>query len=135
VRLEVPCANGCGGTLEVDEQTLANAVALGITLIVKHDTCPTTTPPVVETPTTRRYRTQLIFVEVFPDDGDGADLVFPPPHYMNDPARIAEVIAAIGKTVDARNFAEAVNGPLTTWLNETWPTLQENAALADLPGA
>lgn len=46
-----------------------------------------------------------------------------------------EPILGIGKTVEARNAAEAVNGPLTGWLSDAWSKMMENAAWADAPAA
>lgn len=132
MKFTVPCAKGCGGSLEVEEQTLTNAAALGVQLSVEHDVCPTGEPAEPgEAPQLRRFRVQFLMVEV-PADPDNPDpaVTFPDP-VIDDTT--LEVMAGVGHTVEARNFAEAVNGPMTTWLNTAWPKMQEGAAYADLP--
>lgn len=132
MRLTVPCAKGCGGSLEVEEQTLTNAAALGVQLSVEHDVCPTGEPAEgVDAPQLRRFRVQVLMVEVAVDpDNPQPAVTFPDPIVDGEPV---EVLAGVGHTVEARNFAEAVNGPMTTWLNTAWPKMQEGAAFADLP--
>lgn len=126
MQLTIPCRI-CGGPLPVEEQTLANAVALGVELAVSHEVCPTDEPAEPAEPVTeRRFRVQVTLMELTGDHDDVGPLV-------HDRDSETEILAGVGHTVTARNFAEAVNGPLTTWLNQTWPKMQESAAFADLP--
>lgn len=117
----------CGDPLPVDAEAFRTATALGDDMTVAHDVCPGAEPvdiiepaPLVE----RRFRCQLTMYEIQAD----ADDEWPRP----GDERI-EKLAGVGRTVTSRNFAEAVNGEFTNWLNRTWPTMQESAAFADLP--
>lgn len=143
-KLTIPCAK-CGSPVEVDETTIHNAVLLGVSLSVEHadGECPgDPARPVEDGARHRRFRLQLIACEI-PNDPeeiaalgihtaaeDEAALQFPAPVY----AGVAcELFAGTGTTVEAENFATAVNGAMTAWLDKSWRTLQETAAYADLP--
>lgn len=139
MKLTIECRN-CHGPLEIDEQVLANAAALGVTLSAEHDVCPDAeaTGLIVptETWTPRRFRAQILVYEL--TDGQDADALG---RRLTRPVRIdegegaydVEPLTGIGHTVVGRNLAEAVNGPISEWLNRTWPKVQESAAYADLP--
>lgn len=144
MKLYVKCAR-CRGDLEVDLETVSNAKALGQELVLEHDVCPGMEPRVEEKPTVRRFRVQFVVVEL-PPPGDeqyealgldeekvlkeGAGFQHKDPTFGG---AALDPLLGLGKTVEARNLAEAINGPATTWLNETWPKVQENAAWADVP--
>lgn len=131
-QLFIACTR-CGEPLPVDSEAIRNAIVLGDELSAAHDVCPGEEPPaeVGEEPVLRRFRAQVILMEM---KGDRNDVDVP---FDSDVEIIAgadvEILAGVGHTVEGRNFAEAVNGPLTTWLNQTWPKMQESAAFADLP--
>jgi hypothetical protein len=144
-QLFIACTR-CGDPLPVDSEVLKNAIALGEDIAAAHDVCPGQEPtePAGEAPALRRFRLQLIMWEVPPkgdpiyrseDNPEGIPLDTPVTwKYVSlAGSAVVEELAGTGHTVDARNFAEAVNGPLTTWLNQTWPKMQESAAFADLP--
>lgn len=71
--------------------------------------------------TPRTFRVQILAYELDPDH--------PEPGVPDHPG--ATVLAGIGHTLQAEGFAEAVNGPFTTWLERQWDQLQESAHLAD----
>lgn len=119
----------CGQPLPIAEEAIKTALAVGEQIpAVAHDVCPGETP-VAEAAPERVFRVQIVICEIPADDAD-KDVFIPVPVVAGIPL---ELIAGLGKTVHGRNAAEAVNGPLTTWLMEGWPTLQENVARADLP--
>jgi hypothetical protein len=120
----------CGEPMAVDEELVKNSLAVsGAMPTARHDTCPgaETTDEVEEAPP-RRFRAQISLIEL---TGERDDVDVQIVAVDGD----AEVLAGLGTTVTGRNLAEAVNGPLTTWLNKAWPQLQQSAAFADLPPA
>lgn len=123
--LSVPCSKGCGSDVPVDEQTINNAVALGVTLNVAHDVCPAAVERVPNDPETveAHYRIQLFTYRV-PDDADleAADWQHPDGY---------EVLAGAGTTVAAPTYVAAVARPFTDWLTRTWPQLQEKSPAAE----
>lgn len=121
----------CGDPMPVDEELVKNSLVLSGTMpTARHDTCPGTEPDTepVDEPTLRRFRAQISLIELT-GDRDDVDV------HITAVDGDAEVLAGLGHTVTGRNLAEAVNGPLTTWLNKAWPQIQESAAFADLPPA
>ena len=129
-RLTIPCAK-CTRPIEVDEQTINNAAALGIPLTVEHDVCPSDPVPVADPTSLRRFRVQFLVVEL-PTDPELGDVEPKFPDLLYGGVAV-ETLLGTGLTAEGRNLAEVVNGPFTTWLNRTWPKVQENAAFADLP--
>lgn len=143
MKLYVKCAR-CQGDLEIDTETVKNADALGHDLELEHapGQCPGENGVPAATTPRRRFRAVVMVVELPPVgseqyealgiDEDKLDehLRWPEPTL----AGVAlEPVCGTGKTVEARNAAEAVNGDLTGWLNDVWPKMQENAAWADVP--
>lgn len=120
----------CGQPVAVDEQLIKNALALGDDLTAQHDVCPGEERPEPEQTPARKFRAQIVIAEL-PEDTPLDTEVFVPAPVMN--GEPLELVCGAGYTVEARNAAEAVNGPLTTWLSQTWPKLQDNAAYADPP--
>ena len=133
MKLSVPCKN-CGGDLEVDEQTINNAATVGTVLSVAHDVCPGTVQSAPNTPLTvkHQYRLQLILTQA-PDDPDDQDLWDTNVRQESQSFAGCPALSGAGTTVEAATFAQAVNGPMTEWLNTTWPKLMESAAYAELP--
>lgn len=139
MKITIPCAR-CGVGIEVDEQTINNAALLSVNLTVEHGEgeCPTEVSMApnqpVEVPK-RRFRLQLSMYEI-PADADEEAIDYPNPVYVPGEFDVElEPLAGAGHTSESINFPTAVNGPFTTWLNDTWPKLMENAALADLPAS
>lgn len=137
MKLTIECRN-CHGPLEIDEQVLANAAALGVSLSAEHDVCPGAETAVTpaETWTPRRFRAQILVYELAADqDAEALGRALTRPVHVDEGETPYDVepLTGIGHTVVGRNLAEAVNGPITEWLNRTWPKVQESAAFADLP--
>ncbi|HMM95384.1 hypothetical protein [Phycicoccus sp.] len=129
MKMSVACAKGCGHTIEVDEQTINNAALLGTQLVFEHDVCPGDDPvPTAATSVERRFRLQLIAMEITGDEPD------PTTDYVAELPGV-EIVAGLGEVFTGTNFAEVVNGPMTSWLSTSWQRFQETAAFADLPGA
>lgn len=131
----------CAGLIPVEGQLIQNMLALGDPLSFAHDVCPTAEvePGEAVEDVPRRFRLQLLGYELSPDAA--AD---PAAGAFNVRVLGSDLLAGMGETVRARNFAEAVNGPLTTWLAtravshegrmiSAWEKFQEQAAFADLP--
>lgn len=147
MKLTVACGR-CGQPIPVEAQMVANAVALGEDLELEHapGQCPHEHGvPVSETAPLRRFRLQLMAVEL-PHEGSeeyeelgvserdaAAALRWSVGWQQPEGVLGLPFMAGIGHTVSARNFPEAVNGDLTSWLNTAWPRFQETAAFADLP--
>lgn len=134
----------CGQPLPVDAEAMRNALLLGQEVTAAHDVCPGQEAAPVDAPPLRRFRAQIIMWELPPaddpiyrsdDNPDGIPLDTPVTwkYASLDGSSEVEELAGVGHTVEAESFAKAVNGPFTTWLNRTWPKMQENAAFADLP--
>jgi hypothetical protein len=131
-QLFIACTK-CGDPLPVDSEVLKNAIALGEDLNASHEVCPGQEPaPSGDGPVLRRFRCELLLVEIGDDVEDPAIEEWAIGMRAHADAE-TDLLSAIGHTVHGRNFAEAVNGPVTTWLNKVWPQLQEGAAFADLP--
>lgn len=118
----------CKQPMPVDEQMVKNAMVLEQELIAAHDVCPGEERPTDAPPALRLFRAQVVIAEIPAEDGADADVFCPAPVVDGHPL---ELICGAGKTVEAKGAAEAVNGALTNWMNEVWPTLQMNAQLAD----
>ena len=117
----------CGVPLPIAEEAARNMILLGAPLTAAHDVCPgTEVDPDTEQPVLRKFRAQVTLMELT-GDRDEVDV------HITAVDGDTEVLAGIGHTVESESFAQAVNGPLTVWLNETWPKLMEGAAFADLP--
>jgi hypothetical protein len=115
----------------VDEQFVQNSIALGDGIPeIAHEVCPGEQRDAEDRPVMRKFRAQVVVAEIPADVDADAEVVLPAPTIGDLPL---ELIAGTGKTVEARTAAEAVNGPLTVWLNGVWPQMQEHAAFADLP--
>lgn len=136
----------CGDPLPVDEEAVKNSLTLHGTLpSVQHDVCPGTVAEgeLGEAPPMRRFRAQILFVELPPltdpkyapedEEGGGRNPNVEPEFKVIVDMESFDLLAGIGVTFEAESFSKAVNGPFTHWLNETWPKMQENAAYADLP--
>lgn len=120
------CQN-CGTPMPVDEEMVKNSLAISGTMpTVAHDACPGTEVDETDAPVLRKFRAQVVLMELT-GDADDVDVTITATHHG------VEVLAGVGHTVEAETFARAVNGPFTAWLNDTWPKMMESAAFADLP--
>jgi hypothetical protein len=135
IEVFVPCSR-CGGMLPVSTQMIDNMRAEGTALTFAHAAgqCPgEQTEPSEEEAPPRRFRLQLVVSEV----GDGydearGDLMVAA---LKTIPGVLDVMGGAGHTFEARNVGEAVVGPMTVWLNEAWPKVQDEMMIGDLPAA